>query len=71
MVLDGSERVDTILKMSMPWDVMIGVARRSWARNPNAISTAEEYNQIRSETDHITLPYLADEEIVTGLTERD
>lgn len=71
MVLDGSERVDTILKMSMPWDVMIGVARRSWARNPNAISTAEEYNQICSETDHITLPYLADEEIVKGLTEKD
>ena len=29
MVLDGSERVDTILRMSMPWDTMVGVARRS------------------------------------------
>ena len=26
MVLDGSERVDTILRMSMPWDTMIGVS---------------------------------------------
>lgn len=36
MVLDGSERVDQILKMSMPWDVMVGVARRGWAGNPNS-----------------------------------
>ena len=64
MVLDGSERVDTILKKSMPWDVMIGVARRAWARNPNALSTVQEYNQICSDTDHITLPYLVDEEII-------
>ena len=40
MVLDGSERVDTILKMSMPWDTMIGVSRRAWARNENAMPVA-------------------------------
>ena len=33
MVCDGSERVDRILRSSMLWDVMGGVARRSWARN--------------------------------------
>ncbi len=60
MVLDGSERVDTILKMSMPWDVMVGVSRRAWACNENALSTAAEYNRMREGTDHITLPYLAD-----------
>ena len=27
------------------WDVMGGVARRSWARNENALSTAAEYNK--------------------------
>ena len=26
MVLDGSERVDAILRMSMPWDTMVGVS---------------------------------------------
>lgn len=46
MVLDGSERVDTILRMSMPWDTMVGVARRSWARNDNAVTTAMEYNRL-------------------------
>lgn len=64
MVLDGSERVDQILKMSMPWDVMVGVARRGWAGNPNSLSTIAEYNKLYEGQDHITLPYLADDSIV-------
>ena len=64
MVLDGSERVDTILRMSMPWDTMIGVSRRAWATNENALSTVAEYNKLYAGQDHITLPYLADEKIV-------
>ncbi|HZW49790.1 MAG TPA: urocanate hydratase [Bacillota bacterium] len=66
MVLDGSERVDTILKMAMPWDVMSGVARRAWARNENALSTADEWNhQYSAEGDYrITMPYLADDAIL-------
>ena len=64
MVLDGSERVDTILRMAMPWDTMVGVSRRSWARNENAIATAIEYNQKFAATDHITLPYVADDEVI-------
>ena len=61
MVLDGSERVDTILRMSMPWDTMVGVARRSWARNENAMTTVAEYNKMYEGQDHITMPYLADD----------
>ncbi len=64
MVLDGSERVDTILRMSMPWDTMVGVSRRAWARNPNALTTAAEYNRMYAGQDHITLPYLADDAVV-------
>ena len=64
MVLDGSERVDTILKMSMPWDTMIGVSRRNWAGNPNSMTTVAEYNEIFAGQDHITIPYLADEAVV-------
>ena len=64
MVLDGSERVDTILRMSMPWDTMVGVARRSWARNENAMTTVAEYNKMYEGQDHITMPYLADDAIV-------
>ena len=58
MVLDGSERVDQILKMSMPWDVMVGVSRRAWARNENAMPVVAEYNKMYEGKDHITLPYI-------------
>ena len=64
MVLDGSERVDTILRMSMPWDTMIGVSRRAWATNENALTTVAEYNKMYEGQDHITLPYIADREMV-------
>ena len=64
MVLDGSERVDTILRMSMPWDTMVGVSRRAWARNENALTTAAEYNRLYAGQDHITLPYLAEDGVV-------
>lgn len=64
MVLDGSERVDTILRMAMPWDTMVGVSRRSWARNENALTTAMEYNKKFAATDHITLPYEAEDALI-------
>jgi len=64
MVLDGSQRVDTILKMAMPWDVMVGVARRSWACNTNAMEVSAQYNKENSRTDHITLPYTVDEDTI-------
>ena len=64
MVLDGSERVDAILSMAMPWDTMCGVARRAWARNENSMSTVEEYNLVNSTTDHITLPNIVSDGII-------
>ncbi len=63
MVCDGSERVDRILRQAMLWDVMGGVARRSWARNENAMSTVKEWNDTQAEAGFmITEPFLADEE---------
>ncbi|PKK40641.1 Urocanate hydratase [Clostridiaceae bacterium JG1575] len=62
-VLDGSHRIDEVLKSAMPWDVMGGVARRAWARNENALTTSMEYNQIMAGQDHITLPYLVNDEV--------
>ncbi|AOY74778.1 urocanate hydratase [Clostridium formicaceticum] len=70
MVLDGSDRVDAILKSAMPWDVMGGVARRAWARNENSITTSIEYNQENAATDHITLPFIPKEDLVKGLVEK-
>ncbi|MBN2874879.1 MAG: urocanate hydratase, partial [Spirochaetales bacterium] len=64
LVLDGSERIDAIINMAMPWDVMGGVARRAWARNEHAIETSVEFNEKLSDYGHVTLPYVADEELV-------
>ncbi len=70
MVLDGSERVDNILKLAMPWDVISGVARRAWARNDNSLDTIIEFNKNNKDTDHITLPYVADDNLVKNLVEK-
>lgn len=67
MVCDGSERVDEILRSAMLWDVMGGVARRSWARNPNAMATTVEFNDEHGDGYHITVPYLADDELIDNL----
>lgn len=67
MVCDGSKRVDEILKSAMLWDVMGGVARRSWARNEHAIETTETFNSDYGDQYHITVPYLVDEEIIQSI----
>jgi urocanate hydratase len=67
LVLDGSARVDAIIRCAIPWDVMGGVARRAWARNEASLETCMEYNELRKGSDHITLPYLADEGLVKKL----
>jgi len=67
LVLDGSERIDGIIKKAIPWDVMGGVARRAWARNKNSIETSIKYNEMRKGTDHITLPFIPDEKLIEDL----
>ncbi len=67
LVLDGSERVDNIIKSAIPWDVMGGVARRAWARNENSIETSMKFNETRKGTDHITLPFIPDENLIKDL----
>ncbi|MGD1986241.1 MAG: urocanate hydratase [Desulfobacterales bacterium] len=67
LVLDGSERVDAVIRRAIPWDVMGGVARRAWARNENSIDTSIQYNKMRAGADHITIPYIADDKMVADL----
>ena len=62
LVLDGSERVDEIIDLSLTWDVMSGVARRSWARNEHAMEVSVEFND--EKTGVITLPYLVDDKLI-------
>jgi len=62
--------VDEVIKSSIPWDVMCGVARRAWARNPHSMQTAAEYNIANPGKDHLTLPFLADEHWLQSLVEK-
>ena len=64
LVLDGSERVDNIIRSAMMWDVMSGVARRNWARNEHSVETSVKYNEKWAGKAHITIPYFADDELV-------
>lgn len=63
LVLDGSERVDEIIRLSLSWDVMGGVARRNWARNEHAMEVSMEFNK-KHDDGQITIPYLPDENLV-------
>ena len=64
LVLDGSKRVDKIINASIPWDTMVGVSRRSWARNEHSIETTIEYNNKFEGQDHITIPFVAKDELI-------
>ncbi len=63
LTLDGSEDAERRLRSMLFWDVNNGIARRSWARNPEALSTAQRamdhYPDLR-----ITMPAIADEDLI-------
>jgi urocanate hydratase len=65
--LDGSERMDEVVRKGLSWDVMGGVARRSWARNENALTTAARWNVTNKNQGQITLPFLADDAEIRSL----
>mgnify|MGYP000223349923 FL=1 len=67
LVLDGSKRVDRIIKSSLDWDVHGGVARRAWARNEHAIETMLDWNEEKGELGHVTLPYQPKEGLVENV----
>jgi urocanate hydratase len=64
LVLDGSAKVDEVIRMALPWDVMAGVSRRAWARNTHAVEVSAEYNRLHPDLGHITLPYSVDDAII-------
>lgn len=69
LVLDGSERVDAIVKSALDWDVIVGVGRRSWATNPHAIETVNEWNEINEGRGHVLVPQLPDDDLLERLLE--
>jgi urocanate hydratase len=63
MVLDGTADAERRLESMLYWDVNNGIARRSWARNKEAIFTAKRAMS-ENEKLKITIPVEADEELI-------
>ena len=66
MVLDGTKDADRRLKSMLFWDVTNGIARRSWARNKEAVFAIEREMK-RSKNLKVTLPNIVDESLLERL----
>ena len=67
MVIDGSPQSEANIKSMLHWDVNNGIARRSWARNTEAMEA------IQRAMDHepnlkVTMPNLVSEQIIDNLS---
>lgn len=66
LVLDGSADADRRLKQMLFWDVNNGIARRSWARNKEALFAIKREME-RTPNLKVTLPNLVDDKTLEGL----
>jgi len=70
IVLDGSTRIDEVVRKGLSWDVMGGVARRAWARNTGAIATSQTWNEAHAHEGKITIPHAVDNDLIESLVKR-
>ncbi len=63
MVLDGTADAERRLKLMLHWDVNNGIARRSWARNKEALFAIKRAMANEPKL-KVTLPNIADDSIV-------
>jgi urocanate hydratase len=63
MLLDGSEEADRRLRSMLFWDVNNGIARRSWARNDEAVFAIRRAME-KEPGLKVTLPNIADDELL-------
>ncbi len=66
MVLDGTDEADSRLKNMLFYDVNNGIARRSWARNKEALFAIKREMK-RTPSLKVTLPNLVNDEILNNL----
>jgi urocanate hydratase len=66
MVLDGTKEADTRIKQMLHWDVNNGIARRSWARNTEAM-TAIKREMERTPELIVTIPNVAEDQLLNEL----
>ena len=66
MVLDGSAAADHRLKSMLFWDVNNGIARRSWARNEEAVFAIKR-EMARTPGLQVTLPNMVENELLDSV----
>ncbi len=66
MVIDGSKSSIKNIKSMLDWDVNNGIARRSWARNPEAIFAIRRAMEGNSDL-KVTIPHVADDDIINSV----
>lgn len=70
MLLDGSAESERRLKMMLHWDVNNGIARRSWARNEEAVFAIKRAMEAEPRL-KVTLPNFVDNVILDGLFKKN
>ena len=66
MLLDGTQEAESRLKSMLFYDVNNGIARRSWARNEEALFAVKREME-RTPSLKVTIPNLVDNDILTNL----
>jgi len=67
MLLDGSKDASRRLKSMLFWDVNNGIARRSWARNSEAVFTIKRAMELEKKL-QVTIPNLVDDSLMKSIT---
>ena len=66
MLLDGSKDASRRLKSMLFWDVNNGIARRSWARNSEAVFTIKRAMELEKKL-QVTIPNLVDDTLMKSI----
>jgi urocanate hydratase len=66
MLLDGTPDADRRLRSMLHWDVNNGIARRSWARNKEAIFAAKRAMEAEPKL-KLTLPNIVDDRLLSDI----
>ncbi|MGB5461886.1 MAG: urocanate hydratase [Aureibaculum sp.] len=66
MILDGTKEAEQRLKSMLFWDVNNGIARRSWARNNEAIFAIKRAMEAQPDL-KVTLPNMVDENLLENI----
>lgn len=66
MLLDGSPEAENRLMSMLHWDVNNGIARRSWARNKEAMFAIQRAMEMNSQL-KVTVPQIVDDQLLNDL----